>query len=483
MGNMKKFFAALALALMTLLGVAPAALADAATEVIVEDTAGVLYQPELLGGIAKINFHEPTTVAIYTRNGKFSDNLNEEVLRHARAEHPEWISADGQKWADGLFIFALDPTGRLVGTYMGEDRKVSMAKRESIQEATKDLFRDAQWTQGTIAGVKKAAQLMNQPWYQSTWFIVVSSITGGIALLGFGTRAAVRAKNRRKAAEELKRGDEAFSSVSLALPTTELNAKTIPDASTYGALVLEKYRTFSAKYHEAAELNEQSHAFTKKHLSKGANVKTVTRYAELSTELDDLDDVIGDTNTLLNKYSGWGAAWDRQVQPLMDDLAELPSLVSDKSAAGMSTTQALDSFGTQRGQDIAQLSADVQAGLKTPDAAMDELRNIRLELTTLLQRHSVAMIEGYAKTNSERTSMQKAMDKSRTTEIRRRRPTILSSVFDTYTFYPVHSFSLGYISGRSSVDSARSSASSSGSSSGYGSSGGSFSGSGSSSSF
>lgn len=483
MGNMKKFFAALALAVMTVLGVAPAALADPASNVVVEDTAGVLYQPELLDGIAKINFHAPTTVAIYTRNGNSSDNLNEEVLRYARAEHPEWISADGQKWADGLFIFALDPAGRQVGTYMGEDRKVSMAKRESIQGATRDLFRDAQWTQGTVTGVKKAAQLMNQPWYQSTGFIVAGSITGGLVLMAFGTRAAVRSRNRKKAGEELKRGDEAFSSVSLALPTTELNAKTIPDASTYGALVLEKYRTFSAKYHEAAELNEQSHAFTAKQLSKGANVKTVTRYAEISTDLDDLDDVIGDTNTLLNKYSGWGAAWDRQVQPLLDDLAELPSLVSDTSAAGLPTTLALESFGTQRRQDLAQLSADVQAGLKTPDAAMDELRNIRLELTTLLQRHSTAMIEGYAKTSSERSSMQKAMDKSRNSEIRRRRPTILGSVFEPYAFYPVHSFGVGYVSGRSSVDSARSSASSGGSSSGYGSSGGSFSGSGSSSSF
>ena len=161
---MKKILGILALTLMAILGAAPAAMAAPPTLVIVEDTAGVLYQPQLLPAVEKINFHSPTTVVIYTRRGSSSDNFNEEVLRYARANHPEWISADGQKWADGLFILAFDPDGRHVGTYMGEDRKVSLSKQEAIQESTKDLFREAQWPDGAIAGVKKGAALINQPW-------------------------------------------------------------------------------------------------------------------------------------------------------------------------------------------------------------------------------------------------------------------------------------------------------------------------------
>ena len=94
------------------------------------------------------------------------------------------------------------------------------------------------------------------------------------------------------------------------------------------------------------------------------------------------------------------------------------------------------------------------------------------------------MIGKYAKNKSETLDMERAMESSRRTEIRGRQSTILGSVYQWYTFYPVHAFTVGYVSGRSTVESARSSASSSGgSSSGYGSSGGSFSGSGSSSSF
>ncbi|MHA7175197.1 DUF5129 domain-containing protein [Arthrobacter sp. Sr24] len=479
---MQKLLGILALTLLTVLGVAPAALADTPTDIVVKDTAEVLYQPQLLPALEEIDFHSPTTVAIYTRNGDYSDNFNEEVLRYARANNPEWISADGQKWADGLFIFAFDPQGRQVGTYMGEDRKVSLAKREAIQESVKDLFREAQWTDGTIAGVKKAAKLINQPWYQSAAFIITTSVVGGVALLGFGARAVVRSKNRSKAAEHLQRGDVGFASVSLALDTTELNAKTIPDSSTYGALVLKKYRDFSTRYNEASVLNQQVHAFTPKELSKSANVKIVGKYADLAEELDSLDDVIGDTNTLLNRFSGWEGAWDRQSQPLLDDLNQLPTLVSQREAKGLPTTLALESLHAQKTSELQHLGASFQEGKLSPEEALDQLRELRKELTAVLQKHSDAMIEKFAKTSSEKSQMRLAMDVSRKSAYRSSSPTILGSVYGWSAFYSVPSFSTGYSTGRSQVKTARSN-SSSGSSSGYGSSGGSFSGSGSSSRF
>ena len=482
---MKKILAVLALALMTVLGVAPAATASATpTDIVVEDAAGVLYRPELLAAVQDIKFHNPTTVAIVTIDGTpGTDRLNSDVLELARTQHPEWISTNGQKWADGLFILAVDPMARKVGTYMGEDRKVSPDQQSAIQDSTKDLFAEAQWTEGTIAGIRKAAKLINQPWYQSAGFIIFASVTGGIAALGFGTRAVIRSGNRKKAAAHLKRGDTGFANVSLDLAVTELNAKTIPASSTYGALVLEKYRNFSTLYNEANGLNQQSHAFSSKDLSKAANVKVTAKYADLSEELDRLDDVIADTNTLLNKYSGWGAAWDRQTHSLTDDLARLPELLAQSEARGLPSTAALAAFQAQRTQGLQQLSADVQAGLTTPDEALDELRDIQVELTSLLQQHSQAMVGLYAKTSSERASMSKAMDRSRRDVVDNGPATILGSVSAWSMFYPVHAFSAGYTSGRSAVDTSRSSASSGGSSTGYGSSGGSFSGSGSSSSF
>ena len=174
MGIVRKVLGVLLLAVIGLVGAAPAAVAVTPVDIVVEDRAGVLDENTLVPAVQAIEFYQPTKVAVYTYNGSASANLNEEVLRFARAEHPEWISEDGQKWANGLFIFALDPVGRQVGTYMGEDRKVSLEQREDIQNASKELLRDAQWTEGTIAGIERGADLINQPWYRFTAFLVAA---------------------------------------------------------------------------------------------------------------------------------------------------------------------------------------------------------------------------------------------------------------------------------------------------------------------
>lgn len=210
----------------------PAALAVPATDVVIEDRAGVLDRNTLIPAITAVDFHEPTKVAVYTCSGSAADNLNEEVLRFARAEHQDWISPDGQKWADGLFIFALDPVGRHVGTYMGEDRKVSLEQREDIQNSAKDLLRDAQWTDGTIAGVRRGAELINQPWYRSAAFLIAAWVTGGLAALGAAAWLIVRTVTRAGSRKELERGDRSYASVSTDLDVTELNASTIPESST-----------------------------------------------------------------------------------------------------------------------------------------------------------------------------------------------------------------------------------------------------------
>src|SRR5687768_7820680 len=193
---MRKRLIGVLLAITMLFIGSPAVFAVPPVEIIVEDQAGVLDLNTLVPAVEAIDFYEPTKVAVYTYNGAAEDNLNEEVLRYARTDHPEWISTDGQKWADGLFIFALDPVGRHVGTYMGEDRKVSLEQRDDIQNASKDLLRDAQWTDGTIAGIRRGAELINQPWYRSTAFLVTAWTTATAALAGAATWLTVRWRTR-----------------------------------------------------------------------------------------------------------------------------------------------------------------------------------------------------------------------------------------------------------------------------------------------
>jgi uncharacterized membrane protein YgcG len=480
---MLKTFKLLLVVFALLLGGGAAALAVTPTGVVIEDRAGVLDRNTLVPALSAIEFHDPTKVAVYTYNGSTADNLNEEVLRFARAERPDWISPDGQKWADGLFIFALDPVGRHVGTYMGEDRKVSLEQRGDIQDAAKELLRDAQWTDGTIAGVRRGAELINQPWYQSAAFVITAWVTGSLAAAGAAALLIVRAVTRAGSRKELARGDRSYASVSTELDVTELNASTIPESSSYGSSVLEKHRTFLNRYNAATELSNRVHALTPRALSRRSNLKLVREYADAAAELDALDDVIADSNALLNRLSMWPTAWDRQLAPFRSDLAGLEQLLSKRHGQGDSATAAsLRFFRDQSLAEIDRWTVQLTEGRITPEEALDYLRDARSRLSDLLKQHTETVIAGFAKTEREAKLMRKEMeDAQEGTDHRHRRsyePSILGTVYPSYYFFSVPAFNSGLNTGVGSVSSARG-----GGTTGYGSSGGSFSGSGSSSSF
>ena len=484
-GNIRRALAAGLLVLLGPLCGTAAARAEPPAEIVVEDSAGVLDRNRLIPALESLDFYEPTRVAIFTYRGSAEDNLNEEVLRFARAEHPEWISGDGQKWADGLFIFALDPVGRHVGTYMGEDRKVSLEQREDIQNASKDLLRDAQWTDGTIAGIRRGAELINQPWYRSTAFLATAWSAGAAGVLGAATWLIVRWRNRTDSRKELARGDASYANVSMDLQVTELNAGTIPESSRYGSTVLEKHRTFLNKYNAATALSNRAHELTPRAMGRRPNLKLIQSFADASAELDALDDVIADTNALLNRGSAWASAWDRQLAPFRSDLAALEQMLGQRHAQGdAATAAALRSFRDQSQREIERWSAELADGSIAPETALDRLRDARTHLSELLKDHADTVIAGFAKNGREadlmRDEMESAQAGSKAKYGRAYEPSILGTVYPSYYFFSVPTFNAGFNTGVSSVAGARGG---DGSTTGYGSSGGSFSGSGSSSSF
>lgn len=482
---MRESLRGMLLAIAVLFVCAPAAFAVPPVEIIVEDRAGVLDSDTLVPAIEAIDFYEPTKVAVYTYNGAAEDNLNEEVLRYARTDHPEWISADGQKWADGLFIFALDPVGRHVGTYMGEDRKVSLEQRDDIQNATKDLLRDAQWTDGTIAGIRRGAELINQPWYRSAAFLITAWASAAAAALGAAAWLIVRAVTRASSRKEIERGDKSYANVSMDLEVTELNASTIPQSSRYGSTVLEKHRTFLSRYNNATELSNVAHALPPKALSRRSNLKLTREYADAASELDALDDVIADTNALLNRASSWPTAWDRQLAPFRSDLAGLEQLLAKRHGQGDSATAAaLRSFRDQSLREIERWTAALADGSISPESALDSLRDARTRLSELLNNHAETVIKGYASDEREAKLMRREMENAKEGLERDHRrtyePSILGTVYPSYYFFSVPMFDSGFKTGVSSVSTARGGGDTT---TGYGSSGGSFSGSGSSSNF
>ncbi|MFP3472303.1 DUF5129 domain-containing protein, partial [Micrococcus sp. SIMBA_144] len=79
-----------------------------------------------------------------------SQAFNGRVPERARAEPPDWLSADGQTWADGLGIVALDPDNRVIGVYVGDDRMLSTGQLREAREAGHEAARAARRTDTVV---------------------------------------------------------------------------------------------------------------------------------------------------------------------------------------------------------------------------------------------------------------------------------------------------------------------------------------------
>lgn len=479
--RLARLLAASALAVATLLGIGPPAQAEPPKDVVVTDTAGILDESKLLPAIEDTSFRSPTTVVVFTQRGAQDDIFNERVLTYAREHHPEWLSADGQKWADGLFIVAIDPDGRHIGTYLGEDRKVSMDAQSDIQDAAKDLLADAQWTDGALEAVQTGARIINRPWYLHP----VTFVLGGLGVLVVGALVVIvlieQRKNRRKFAEALAQGDEAYANVTTDLDVTELNARTIPTESAYGARVLERYREFRNRYTQLTGQRRDLDGLPSKVRSTVEGVSQAEAFAEAAVALDKLDDVIADANSFLNHDSTWDAAWENQTRDLREDLDGVEEVLeTSESDPGEPTAASLVSFRVQTRAALPAWRAALADGSMSPDEGLDALRDARARLSALFQAHAEAAIASHASSTEEEELMREELKQAQeqATLPRARRTSILTTSYPGVFYFSAATMNTGYTSGQASVASAQGS-----SSSGYGSSGGSFSGTGSSSSF
>lgn len=459
----------------------------AAAEVQVEDTAEVLFEPDLLAGLEETRFHEPTTVAVYTTRGgeaALTDDraLNDAVLQHAREERTDWLSADGQTWADGLFIFAVDPEGRLVGTYFGEDREVDEGTQLDIQDAAKDDFRAGRWTEGSVAGVRAAAARMGAPVIRQTAGTAVAAVASLVTLAGAGAYVGVGMNRVRRCRRSRTAGDAAMASVVAEHEVTRLHATVLPQGSRYGGMMLQRHDEYTRGFREMVELGDEVRAIPEGKLDTRAAVERHTAYEQRARSLDHLDDVIADTASFLNRDSRWVQAWERQVAPVRADLEAVAGVLADDvpvEARGLPEAQQLRELASAELVELDRLRGALEDRDVTPDDALDRLRATRDRLSARLDALAAAVGQEFGDDEAERKTMREAMRSQRAR--RPVEPTILATADPAWVWFGTGAFRTGLSTGTSQVEQSRSS-SSSGSTSGY-SGGGSFSGAGSSSRF
>lgn len=483
----------LALALSTMLAAllasTGAARAEAPSSVTVEDTVGVVDPEALASELQELDLRRPVDLHILVLDVRDhgldpADDtaLNDAVLAHARDDGPQLLSFDGEHWADGLVVLAIDPEGRLLGTYAGEDVKLSDGGFETVQDDMRDPAAEGQWEEAFTEGARTYAALLGRPWWQHPGTIVIAVLAVGGLLITVASLLAGRRGARRRVDQARPRHDDVMATRRL----TDTAARNLPDHSPYTPAARHDHDRYSAQLTEVEELHAQLPPAHRRGWGwglRGAQRRLARDFAATVAELDDLDDDIIATHDLLHRIGDWRGAWEREIEPLRDAVASLDEIDAD-----------LHALGERISAEIDDLTARLEADSITPDAALEGLDELTEELsaavTSLRDRQVGTLAEDEEEAELLREVEVDPEDHGEPTyrSVRERRQALaisqgagISAVGTAWHLNPVLWYSLWHTESGTALESHRNPAAAAGSTSGY--SAGGFSGAGSSSSF
>lgn len=502
-----------ALALLALLAplLAPGAHAAPPGSVEIDDEQGVIDDPDALQGrLEGIDLRETAApvdlkvvtldIAAHDADPSADTGLNDAVLDDARSEHPDWI--DGEKWADGVVILAIDPEHRKVGTYAGEDVKLSDGAFEDVQDAMKDDASDTAWADAFEAGAQKYADLLGRPWWRSPGAIIGAFIA--LFALGAGAVAALArgAGSRRR----VRTARERFDDVRAKRQETDQAASRIPRDSAYGATILADVEDYRRAVDEAESTSSELPAHPGPLWGIGPASARRAKEFEKSVEVADrADDTIIGAAQLLGRTGEFRTAWEEERRPLDESLAAVEQTIAEVLDPADADTDSdadthveqgrttdseaaadLRSTAQQVSTDLEEVSTAYLDGGISPDDALERLDELTERLSVASERLREEAIGARSKDDDEVKVMRDAEPEHFTsdfpTSVRGRRfARHPQDYVSGYSLSPVLWTGAWYGGATTALDTHRNPPASSGSTSGY--SGGGFSGAGSSSSF
>ena len=361
-----------------------------AVNVEVCDEAGVLQGDATVSALEKLHFRTITTLVVVTLDTGSGSDFDTAVLAYAREKHPEWISSSHYhptRWADGLVILGLSPSGRKVGTYFGEDVKVSYSRQQEIQAAGKDSFRDQQWETGIEQMARSASDIVDHSDRRKGEKLLFSGIgiAGGLTLTFF----MIRGRSRARAA--YSRALDHYTRVTAGYGSTRAKAGLIPSGEAHGAQVLARFAWFEDHYAGLIR------AFQKFGEPRGA----AWFFRERREDAEDLDAQIGGLESLeetishasdlLTMSAGWREAWRNEQGPVQEDLASFERLcLAIRQTRGDMDVEQERTWRVHCSGRLAAMADELASGALSPAKALDELdaisRAVRMRTDALARR-------------------------------------------------------------------------------------------------
>ncbi len=495
--------ALLLLALLALLLLLPApARAEPPRSVDVTDTTDSVDAAALTQELSRLDFRTEVDLVVLvldvTDHGLSAAQdtaLNDAVLAHARDQQPELLSPDGRFFADGAVILALDPEGRFLGTYAGEDVKLEDSGFEAVQDAMREDAQEGEWEAALLAGAEEYAGLLLRPWWLHPGIIAGAVVALGAVVTAAASLIGLRRAARRRMDEALPRHRDVLARRA----RTDAAARSLPSDSPYARAVLEEHESYRQRSAEAEQLVAQLPAPSQRPWGWGlrSRHRALAREVEAAVGyLDATDDDIIAAADLLHRRGDWGAAWQRELQPLQDALGDLEEVLAEAetdSAEAAEAVTRLRALHPVLTDELADLSAQFEGAAITPDAALARLDELTAELSAAIAALQESQVGALAADPDEEEVLREVEVDPEDQEgagyrsLRRRRHDLevargSRAIDPAWQLNPVQWYSLWSLASHSELESHRDPGTGSGSTAGFSGSSG-FSGAGSSSRF
>lgn len=436
-------------------------------EIIINDSTGKIDQTLLKSEIEKLNTGKDANVLVYVQEGEEVGNLNDDTYQFVKEEHPELIS--GNYWTDGWFIVNLNITSGdsafgsgQIGTYYGEDIKISLGEQNSSQSSGYESFRNLEWTQGLINVIDYSAKKMGFSDNYILWVFLYITIV--FLLLVFVIVGSVQINTTYKNFKNSKRTSEELNKV-----INDIKRQQHVLRGSYGDKVNDTYVNSLKEYESILKdaTTIEGFSFIQQIINNSKIRKTSDSISTIQNNLNIVKSVVD----LLNKNQNWKDVWNTQISSLKNNLNVIIHNNKNEYTIGeVKYAQSIFDDLINLEKDLFKNKLDMNNALKTVEKYFESL-------STFTKKHMDSQLESMSdsKASYVRKYVNNAYDKNDN----------IWFFYYPYVLYSPLIYNSGYTSGISAYNSAQESSSSSSNNfnSSYSASSGGFSGSGSSSSF
>ena len=366
-----------------------------APTVSVHDQAGVFDRELLERELGELRFRQDVRFEVISLTGWGNTNLDAAVASFADQEleyKNDIRTVDYRNWKEGVVIIAVAPRAHQVGVYPGADVSLKRSEQVAIQDAAETQFSHQDWNGGVLAVGNKVEKYLGA--YGSgraragVAIAAVVSLWGAVKLFLYLRRGIISRRMARLAASS-------YGQVTYDYDSTALRVGTLDSSAPESRALAARYESFEQDYYDVTLAwrkfgDPQGFDWFGKGVYDSAK-----SLQERSAALDDGDDVIVDTVSILTMSPTWERAWEKQQAPILEKLRAVTRMAGSVRRSNAVNREDIATWVARQNRRLGELTVDLDKRELAPVEALAELdgmsRIIDLVVAALEQRREAVV--------------------------------------------------------------------------------------------